>query len=42
MPDIAGIEDFAGDVVHTTRWDDDVQLEGKRIGIIGTGATAVS
>jgi cation diffusion facilitator CzcD-associated flavoprotein CzcO len=41
MPDIPGIEDFAGDVVHTTRWDDDVELEGKRIGIIGTGATAV-
>lgn len=41
MPDIPGIEDFAGDVVHTTRWDDDVKLEGRRIGIIGTGATAV-
>ncbi len=41
MPDIAGIDDFAGDVIHTTRWDDDVELEGKRIGIIGTGATAV-
>ncbi|GAA3806734.1 NAD(P)/FAD-dependent oxidoreductase [Nocardioides panacisoli] len=41
MPDIAGIEDFAGEVVHTTRWRDDVDLEGKRIGVIGTGATAV-
>ncbi|GAA4803016.1 flavin-containing monooxygenase [Nocardioides caeni] len=41
LPDIAGIEDFAGTVVHTTRWDDDVELEGKRVGIIGTGATAV-
>jgi len=41
MPDIAGIDDFAGEVVHTTRWDDDIELEGKRIGIIGTGATAV-
>ena len=30
-----------GTVVHTTRWDDDIELEGKRIGIIGTGATAV-
>jgi cation diffusion facilitator CzcD-associated flavoprotein CzcO len=27
--------------VHTTRWRDDVELEGKRIGVIGTGATAV-
>ncbi len=41
MPDIDGIDDFAGAVVHTTRWDDDVELEGKRVGIIGTGATAV-
>lgn len=41
LPDIAGIQDFAGTVVHTTRWDDDIELEGKRIGIIGTGATAV-
>lgn len=41
LPDIAGIEDFAGTVVHTTRWDDDVELTGKRVGIIGTGATAV-
>ncbi|RHW27923.1 NAD(P)/FAD-dependent oxidoreductase [Nocardioides immobilis] len=41
MPDIAGIDEFAGEVIHTTRWDDDVELEGKRIGIIGTGATAV-
>ena len=35
------VEHFGGDVVHTTPWDDDVELEGKRIGIIGTGATAV-
>ena len=41
MPDIEGIEDFAGVVMHTTRWDDEVDLEGKRIGVIGTGATAV-
>ena len=41
LPDIPGVEDFAGVVMHTTRWDDDVDLAGKRIGIIGTGATAV-
>ncbi len=27
--------------MHTTRWDDGIDLQGKRIGIIGTGATAV-
>ena len=41
LPDIAGIDAFAGEVVHTTRWRDDVDLAGKRVGIIGTGATAV-
>ncbi|GAB2775128.1 NAD(P)/FAD-dependent oxidoreductase [Nocardioides salsibiostraticola] len=41
LPDIPGIESFAGTVVHTTRWDDDIDLTGKRVGIIGTGATAV-
>jgi len=41
LPDIPGVEEFAGTVMHTTRWDDDVDLQGRRIGIIGTGATAV-
>ncbi|WP_435771509.1 flavin-containing monooxygenase [Nocardioides sp. SYSU DS0651] len=40
-PDIPGIEEFAGTIVHTAAWDDDVELTGKRVGIIGTGATAV-
>jgi len=38
---IDGIEIFAGESFHTSRWDYDVDLAGKRIGIIGTGATAV-
>lgn len=41
MPDIEGIDSFAGEVIHTTAWDDDIDLAGKRVGIIGTGATAV-
>ena len=40
-PDIPGINDFAGTVIHTTEWDDEHPLEGQRIAIIGTGATAV-
>ncbi|OBI17258.1 MULTISPECIES: NAD(P)/FAD-dependent oxidoreductase [unclassified Mycobacterium] len=40
-PDIPGIESFAGKVIHTTAWDDDYDLEGRRAAIIGTGATAV-
>ncbi|MGV0802922.1 NAD(P)/FAD-dependent oxidoreductase, partial [Mycolicibacterium elephantis] len=32
---------FSGKVIHTTAWDDDYDLTGKRVAIIGTGATAV-
>lgn len=38
---IAGMETFQGASFHTSRWDYDVDLAGKRVGIIGTGATAV-
>ena len=41
MPEIPGIETFEGTVVHTTRWDDDLDLTGRRAAVIGTGATAV-
>ncbi|GAC1379654.1 MAG: NAD(P)/FAD-dependent oxidoreductase [Marmoricola sp.] len=40
-PEIAGIDDFAGVVMHTARWDHTVDLNGKRVAIIGTGASAV-
>ena len=38
---IQGMETFQGQSFHTSRWDYDVDLKGKRVGIIGTGATAV-
>ncbi|MGE2832968.1 flavin-containing monooxygenase [Mycobacterium sp. SMC-4] len=41
LPDIPGIENFAGKVVHTTDWDDTYRPDGERIAVIGTGATAV-
>ena len=41
VPDIPGLDDFAGTVMHTARWDDDVALDGRRVAIIGTGATSV-
>ena len=40
-PDIAGLADFSGTVMHTARWDHDVDLAGRRVVIIGTGASAV-
>lgn len=41
LPEIAGIEDFAGTVIHTADWDDRQDLHGQRVAVIGTGATAV-
>jgi len=38
---IEGMESFKGQTFHTSRWDYNISLEGKRVGIIGTGATAV-
>src|SRR5580693_3112993 len=38
---IEGMETFAGESFHTSRWDYNVDLRGKTVGIIGTGATAV-
>ena len=40
-PSIPGIESFAGTVIHTAAWDDSYRAAGRRIGVIGTGATAV-
>jgi cation diffusion facilitator CzcD-associated flavoprotein CzcO len=41
LPDIDGIEGFQGEVFHSARWDHDVDLTGKRVAIIGTGASAI-
>jgi len=41
LPDIAGLGSFAGKTMHTARWDQTYSLAGKRVGIIGTGASAV-
>jgi len=38
---IEGMEEFKGDSFHTSRWNYKLDLKDKRIGIIGTGATAV-
>ncbi|KAH8897442.1 FAD/NAD(P)-binding domain-containing protein [Thozetella sp. PMI_491] len=41
MPDISGLADFKGPIVHTAAWDDTVDLADKRVAIIGAGASAV-
>lgn len=40
FPDIPGQEDFRGQIIHSGRWpEEDPKLEGKRIGVIGTGSS---
>jgi len=42
VPDFEGINDFRGAWTHTSRWPKEgMDLKGKRVGVIGTGATAV-
>ncbi|MDX6616000.1 MAG: hypothetical protein QOD60_1091 [Solirubrobacterales bacterium] len=39
--DLDGVDDFEGKVIHSARWDHDYDLTGKRVAIVGTGASAV-
>jgi cation diffusion facilitator CzcD-associated flavoprotein CzcO len=41
LPDIDGVDSFAGATMHTARWDHGQDLTGKRVAVIGTGASAV-
>ncbi|MEN2738841.1 NAD(P)/FAD-dependent oxidoreductase [Microbacterium sp. X-17] len=41
IPDIPGLETFPGPVFHTARWDHSADLAGRRIAVVGTGASAV-
>ncbi|MGQ0576898.1 MAG: flavin-containing monooxygenase [Pseudonocardia sp.] len=41
MPEIEGLESFAGTVFHSARWDHSHDLRGRRVAVIGTGASAI-
>ncbi len=41
LPDIEGRDSFAGDSFHSARWDHDVPLDGRRVGVIGNGSSGV-
>ena len=41
LPDIEGASTFRGDIFHTTRWPVDLDLTGRRVALIGTGASAM-
>lgn len=40
-PDIHGLDSFKGVLAHSARWDPDLDVSGKRVGVIGCGATGV-
>jgi cation diffusion facilitator CzcD-associated flavoprotein CzcO len=41
VPSIPGLEEFRGHTFHSARWDESFDLAGKRVGVIGTGASAI-
>ncbi len=41
LPEIEGLDNFGGELFHTARWKRDCKLNGLRVGVIGTGASAV-
>lgn len=41
VPRLPGIENFTGEVFHSARWNHDYDLAGKRVAVIGTGASAI-
>jgi cation diffusion facilitator CzcD-associated flavoprotein CzcO len=40
-PDLPGLADFAGPTMHSARWDHDLDLDGRRVAVVGTGASAI-
>jgi cyclohexanone monooxygenase len=41
LPDLEGLETFRGPLFHSARWDHSVDLTGKRVAVVGTGASAI-
>jgi cation diffusion facilitator CzcD-associated flavoprotein CzcO len=41
IPDIPGLDSFPGNVFHSARWDHGYDLRGKRVAMVGTGASAI-
>ncbi|MBV1850297.1 flavin-containing monooxygenase [Catellatospora tritici] len=41
VPDLPGLADFRGEVFHSARWRHDLDLTGRRVAVVGTGASAI-
>ncbi|SFS39393.1 flavin-containing monooxygenase [Saccharopolyspora flava] len=40
-PDLPGVQDFEGEIFHSAQWNHDYDLTGKRVAVVGTGASAI-
>lgn len=41
VPDLDGMDDFTGELFHSTQWPADLDVTGKRVAVVGSGATAM-
>ncbi|MGO1543815.1 MAG: flavin-containing monooxygenase [Gulosibacter sp.] len=41
LPNVPGLESFSGEMLHSARWDATAEIKGKRVGVVGTGASAI-
>jgi cation diffusion facilitator CzcD-associated flavoprotein CzcO len=41
LPDVEGLDSFRGEIFHSARWNHDYDLEGKRVAVVGTGASTI-
>jgi monooxygenase len=41
-PDFVGLDEFSGQVIHPQHWPDDLDVTGKRVVVVGSGATAIT
>ncbi|HEV2130540.1 MAG TPA: NAD(P)/FAD-dependent oxidoreductase, partial [Longimicrobiaceae bacterium] len=41
IPELPGLETFQGRVLHSAQWDEEVELAGRRVAVVGTGASAI-
>lgn len=41
LPDLPGLNSFKGPLFHTAEWPEDIDLQGKRVAVVGTGASAI-
>lgn len=41
IPEIEGLSSFEGEVIHSAAWDPELDLEGRRVAVVGTGASAI-